>query len=305
MPYDPSQKIRGYSLTDFHDFDECPFRFYVRHDLDKKYELDEGGPQVALGNLLDQSIKLFHEKKLYGSSVERAANLVDDAKESIIDYEMHRKRPNFYTTTVPFLDEVVVNRAREIFVNYYKAIDGKINKGKRLDFCKREIHCQNGTYWIWGGADTLELAPDGMVEVVDYKSRENISRGKETIDMDLMPKIYVLLCADRLLQKGNKKARFRAKFWQDPKEDNFFEEFDLESLKTLDDIFDKKICDILDNKDVSFCNGRFCKACNSPKRAEFVSDLKNLGLQVITEDTFLLTNLEAGASPLVIESDES
>ena len=57
--------LNGYSLTDFHDFEECKFRFFVRHHLGKKYEIAKGSRQMALGVLLDRSIKEIHKYKGY------------------------------------------------------------------------------------------------------------------------------------------------------------------------------------------------------------------------------------------------
>lgn len=308
MPYrdDGIPTINGYSLTDFHDFDECSFRFYVRHHLGRKYDIDQGSPQIALGNLLDQTIKLFHKTKAYSESISYMPNLVMAAKKRIIDDEKTKKRPNFYSSTVPFLDDLVTQRAIQIFTNFYKQMDGKINPAiDEVGFCQSIIHCRKGTFKLWGGPDTLEMASDGIPEVVDYKSRENIVRGKSTIDMDLMPKIYVLLCSEKLLTKGFKSARFRVRFWQDPSEDNFFERYDLGELKSIEKLFEDKICSILENKEVYFCGKGFCSACNSSKRIEFVEQLEKFGLTIMSDNTFLLTNLEKESSPLVIEKEDS
>lgn len=307
MPYDDGiLKINCYSLTDLHDFDECSFRFYVRHHLDCKYDIDEGNPQIALGNLLDQTIKLFHKTKAYGEPLSYMPNLVMGAKNLIFELEKKRKRPNFYSTTVPFLDEAVTQRAIQIFTNFYSQMEGKINPAiDEVGFCEWVIRCDKGVFKLWGGPDTLEMAADGIPEVVDYKSRENIVRGKSTMDMHLMPKIYVLLCAEKLLKKGYKQARFRVRFWQDPLEDSFFEEYDLEELKSLEKVFEEKICQILDCQEVNFCGKRFCPACNSGKREEFIGELKKLGLKIISEEVFLLTNLEQDTSPLIIEAEKA
>src|SRR5258708_30098898 len=82
MPYgDGIPKINCYSLTDLHDFEQCPFRFYVRHHLDRKYEIDESSAVIALGNLLDQSIKRFHKENSYGTkSSKRLIQIVKDAE---------------------------------------------------------------------------------------------------------------------------------------------------------------------------------------------------------------------------------
>src|SRR5216684_1684017 len=77
-------KIKCYSLTDFHDFESCPFRFFVMHHLDRKYDIDESSAVIALGNILDQSIKRFHKENCYGTkSSKRLIQLVKDSEKEM------------------------------------------------------------------------------------------------------------------------------------------------------------------------------------------------------------------------------
>jgi hypothetical protein len=165
MAYLP--KINGYSLTDFHDFDECPFRFFVRHHLNRKYEIDSGNEVIALGNLLDQAIKKFHADKLYGcKSSAKIKRLIDDSVISIkgqVTLAQMEGRHQFYETTVPFLTSEVIEQAKQIFLDYYIKRKGKINESLGdIGFCKYPIALQGDNFVLWGGADTLELGDDGM-----------------------------------------------------------------------------------------------------------------------------------------------
>ncbi len=294
---DGIDKIHCYSLTDLHDFAECSFRFYVRHHLGKKYELDEGNTAIALGNLLDQSIKLFHESKAYGCEIGYLPNIVKRAEIKIKEYESSRYRPNFYTATAPFLTEDVYNQAVEIFQSYYRVIDSQVKPSLgAVGFLEKVIKIGNQACKLWGGPDTLELGDDGVPEVVDYKSREALAfnltgddrldsksrerakRAKQQMDMDLMPKVYTLLAAKPLLKQGYSKARFIVRFWQDPLEDSLKQEFELGAMMGEEFLLMQKIEQILKNRQVSFCQGRFCSACNFDKKEVFIKQLEALGL---------------------------
>lgn len=294
MPYgDGISKINSYSLTDFHDFEDCPFRFFVRHHLDRKYEIDESSVQNTLGNLLDQSIKKFHKYRYYGCDVSELVGLVKATSKDMFEQVQNAKskgKNHFYTATIPFLTEEVINEAIKIFQDYYKMRDFKINQAiGEVGFCEWVLPIEGDNYKLWGGPDCLEMGDDGMPEVVDYKSRQNLERGKTYMDMDLMPKIYTLLCSVKLLEKGFKRARFKIRFWQDPKDESFYEEFDISQMSGEEFLLKQKIARILSNQEIKFCNRDFCKACNSEKKSEFLIELKDKGFKVITAEEFLQT----------------
>lgn len=298
MPYgDGIAKINCFSLTDFHDFDFCQFRFYVRHHLDKKYEIEEGSEQMALGSLLDQSIKKFHKASFYGQPSEHLVNLVRAAAREMREQVESKPGPSFYTNVVPFLNEELILKAGGIFKRYYESKEGKIRQSLGdVGFCEWIIgpaptgdpssrDSSGQVFKLWGGPDTLELGDDGVAEVVDYKSRESLDKN---FDMELMPKIYTLLVAKKLLEKGHKKARFVVRIWQDPEDESIFEEFDLNSLNGEEFLFRQKIDRILANKNIKFCNKPFCKACNSERKDEYLEELKSKhGLSIMSGEEFL------------------
>ncbi len=297
-----------FSLTDFHDFDYCLFRFFVFHHLNKKYELAEGNENMALGSLLDQTIKIFHQSKAYGQPPEYLENLVKAALKLMKERVARQSAPSFYSSIMPFLTEELVTKAAQIFKNYYSTLDGKIRQSLgEVGFCEWIIktddpstlqHVQgrpeqgrrttgSGQVWkLWGGPDALEMGEDGIPEIVDYKFRENTEQGKTSLDMDLMPKLYTLLCANKLLDMGYKKARFVVRFWQEPLRNDFYEEFDLEEVKQYEELFKQKIATILQTKQVSFCEMPFCKACQAKNRKEYLKELEVK--KIIQVDTDIL-----------------
>jgi hypothetical protein len=105
--------------------------------------------------------------------------------------------------------------------------------------------------------------------------------------MDLMPKMYVLLCSADLLKKGYKKARFKVRFWQDPLNESFYEEFNLESMTGEEFLFMQKIERILRVTDFSLCGKKFCAACNSAKKDEFLVELAQKGFRLMNGEEFL------------------
>ncbi len=273
-----------FSITDFHDFDFCQFRFYVNHHLRKKYEIAEGSLNMTLGSLLDQAIKNYHLISGKVEKLDELTYLVKAAYKSFVeDLSKKGDKPSFYSSMKPFLTEETLKQAEQIFMDYYKGLEGKVNKSLgQVEFCKSPIKSEDGScYLLWGWPDAYELAPDGMPEVVDYKFRENIERGKDEMDMDLMPKLYILLASDFLRTRGYKKARFRVRFWQVPKEEGFYEEFDLGVMDGATFLFKQKIDRILNNKEIRFCEKPFCKACKSDKRSDFLKQLQELGLNAI------------------------
>jgi hypothetical protein len=284
MGYIP--KINGYSLTDFHDFDECKFRFFVRHDLDHKYEIASGSEQMALGVILDRAIKEVHrnrEKGSYKAPVERLVKSVRYAVKLIQEEEKNSpKRPNFSTAVVGYFTEDVIVTAESIFKNYCEQMEGKFKQAIfDIGFCKWVLKVGDQEFVLWGGPDTVEMGLDGIPEVIDYKSRQNITSGKTRMDMELMPKMYMLLTLNDLRKLGFKKARFKVIFWQDPQEETFFEEFDLSQVSELENIFADKIKIILDQKEIDCCGGKYCDACNSEKREEFIKELNDKGFKVM------------------------
>lgn len=281
MPFnDGIPKVNCYSLTDFHNFEYCPFKFYITHHLDRKYELDEGSEQMALGTLLDESIKLFHKTNAYGQPPEYLPNLIAAAKRVIKEKVASQNgKLTFYSAMLPFLTDELAEKANKIFKDYYLGRDKKINRSiGPVGFCEWVIKGEDSQYKLWGGPDAYEIGDDGMIEVVDYKSREDIERGKGGMDMDLMPKIYMLLTTNFLVSRGYDKARFRVRFWQDPKDESFYEEFELSVMNGAEFLFKQRIDRILNNKELKFCEKHFCKACQSKKREEYLIELQKLGL---------------------------
>lgn len=290
MGYIP--KINGYSLTDFHDFEECKFRFFVRHHLDHKYEIAKGSDQLALGVLLDRAIKEVHRNKHKGSykaSPERLVKSVRYAVKLIQEEEKNSpKRPNFSTAVVAYFSEDVIKTAEFLFLNFCTQLQGQFKESLfDVGFCKWYLKVQGEEFVLWGGPDTVEMGKDGVPEVIDYKSRQNISKGKDGMDMDLMPKLYMLLTALELQKRGFKKARFRVVFWQDPLEDTFFRDYDLTKIREHEQIFADKISKILQHKEVDHCGGKYCDACNYEERSDFVEELKGKGFKIMTGEEFM------------------
>lgn len=292
MPFnDGISRINSFSLTDFHEFDYCPFRFFVFHHLGKKYEMAEGSRPLALGSLLDETIKLFHKTKSYGQPPEYVRNLVRAACNKMLEKEAKQSSPSFYSAIKDFLDDELCKEAEEIFVNYYLALNKKIKPAiDEVGFCEWIINSENGVWKLWGGPDTLEMGEDGVPEIVDYKYRENIENGKNNMDMDLMPKIYTMLVSKKLLEKGFRKARFIVRFWQDPKEEGFFEEFDLEEIAKYEEVFKQRIEKIFNTSEIKFCEKVFCKACKSEQRLLFIKELENKKL-IKFDESLLFANL--------------
>lgn len=275
MAFNDVKRIYCFSLGDFHDFEKCYFSFLVKHHLQKKYEIAEGSFNSAVGSLLDLAIKKLHLSKAYHQPLDYLLSSLFKAAESDIREASEREGPHsFYGSTVKFLTDEALEKARDIFKNYFLRRKGKINKAilnKKFWECVLE---GEKVFKIWGGPDTLEMGEDGIPEIVDYKYFEDAQKGRDNLDMDLMPKLYTLLCASELLKIGYKRVRFRVRSWTDPLDESLYEEFDLQTTSLLKDYFKHKISKILSVSEISFCGKAYCKACNCDQKTEWIKKLQ-------------------------------
>ncbi|MBI2315184.1 PD-(D/E)XK nuclease family protein [Candidatus Daviesbacteria bacterium] len=284
MAWDNIPRIHCFSLGDLHEFDRCFFSFFVKHHLGKKYEVAEGNMSQAVGCLLDLAIKKLHQIRAYNQSPQYLQTLIKAAEREMREDIEKRGKNSFYGAQLEFLTPEVVSRAQEIFKKYMQQIAGKFKKlllteisQKQKPFWQRVISSTQDLK-LWGGPDAIEIGEDGVPEVVDYKYFEDLERGKGNLDMDLMPKVYILLCAEDLKKSGFSKARFKIRFWEDPLNEDFYEEFDLTNAPNLENYLKDKIERILRTTEVSFCERDYCRVCKHPQKAEWLKQLAALGL---------------------------
>lgn len=285
MPFgDGISRTHSFSLTDLHDFDQCVFRFLVRHHLERKFEIDDSSPKMALGTVLDEAIKLYHlstptDDPEYLGYIVRGA--VRHIKTSIAE----KGEKSFHYKHGEFINEELTQHAIQIFKDYFVGVGGKIKKSLgKVGFCEYIIESPKSKYKLWGGPDTFELGDDGIPEVVDYKYHEDPQKGAERLDMDLMPKLYTLLSAEQLKKMGYSKARFIIRQWTDPANQSLYVDFDLDGLGGVVDQIRQRIEIILDNKSVSFCERSFCRACTSEKRPEYLKELEEKKMILLSQD---------------------
>lgn len=284
MPYgDNIDRVHSFSLGDFHDFDNCVFRFFVNHHLQKKYELAEGNPNQAIGSLLDLAIKKLHLAHAYNESPDYLINLIKAASTDIKNEVETRGKNSFFGALPPFLTPEIINCAQDVFKSYLISMKGEIKPAaptfqmkKIKPFWQRIIESDQPLK-LWGGPDAIELGMDGIPEVADYKYFENAEKSKTYLDMDLMPKLYILLTANDLIEAGFDSARFIARIWTEPGNNDFYEEFDFASINNLEDFFKDKMERILRTRELSFCEKDYCKACKNSNREEWTAELKVKG----------------------------
>lgn len=282
MALDQIPRVYSFSLGDFYNFERCFFGFLVKHHLQKKYELEEGSPNKTLGSILDLAIKKLHMSKAYSQPVDYLSVALINAAVADIKAQAEKEGlKSFYGGTTAFLTPELIEKARVVFKNYWVKKGGRINPAilaKDHMFWRCILNGNpstgSGLYQIWGGPDALEMGEGEIPEVVDYKYFEDPKVGKSVLDMDLMPKIYVLLCAQDLSKMGFKKARFRIRSWQEPLEESLYEEFDLSMVEPLKEYLRHKIEKILSITELSFCEKPYCKVCNSPLRSDWIKELQ-------------------------------
>lgn len=283
MAFDDTPKTNCFSLGDFHDFDRCVFSFFVKHHLEKKYELAEGNANQTIGSLLDLAMKKLHKAKAYYQPPECLQNLIKAAETDIREDVAVRGAKSFYGSQIEFLTPEVIEKAKGIFKNYCEKKQGKFKTlvatpitSKPRPFWERTIVSEEPLK-LWGGPDAIEMGEDQIPEIVDYKYFGDLEKGKENLDMDLMPKVYTLLCAKDLKQAGFTRARFRVGLWQEPEDESLYEEFDLDQAVNLEDFFKDKILRILRTQELNFCEKDWCKVCKSPQREVWIKELQNKG----------------------------
>lgn len=266
-------RANSFSLTDFKDFDSCSFRFFVSHHLGlgKKYEIAVGSFSLALGTLLDESIKLFLATKAQGN----ISHIVRGALNKIQSIVSKQTGPSFYSSSKDFLDRELLEEAIEIFEKYYKDLNGKMKPSLgEVEFCERIIKDESNFYKIWGSPDTIEMGEDGVPEVCDYKFMDPTEEKKQNLDFELSSSLYMLLCARKLINLGFEKARFCIRFWKKGKDDSLKKDFYLSDVFEFEVIFKKKIKEIINTKEFIFCEKPFCNACKSKEREIFVIELE-------------------------------
>lgn len=283
MAFGDTPKTNCFSLGDFHEYERCVFAFFVKHHLEKKYELAEGNSIQTIGTLLDLAMKKLHKSKAYNQPPEYLQNLIKAAELEIRESVEKSGKNSFYGAQIEFLTPEVINKAKEVFKNYCQKKQGSF---KKLVFTP--ITQKPRPFWehiipadelikLWGGPDAIEEGEDGIPEIVDYKYFQDFKKGKANLDMDLMPKVYTLLCASDLKKAGFNKARFRVGFWQDPDDESMYEEFDLDQAINLEDYFKDKILRILRTSELTFCEKDWCKVCKSSERKTWIKELQKRG----------------------------
>ena len=273
MAWDDIPRSHSFSLGDFHDFDSCVFKFFVNHNLNKKYELAEGSNNQTIGSLLDLAVKKLHLSKAYNQPPDYLVNLIKAAENEIREKVAKAGHFSFYGAQIPYLTEENISKAKEVFKNYLQNVK-KVYQGLSTTTFWDYIIPGSTPIKIWGGPDAVEMGEDSIPEVIDYKYYEN---GTDRVDMDLMPKVYILLCSKELQKAGYSRARFKVKLWNEPENESFYEEFDLDTVPNLANFFQDKIERILRTKELSFCEKDYCKVCKSEKRQEWIKELQNQG----------------------------
>lgn len=289
MVWESISRIRCFSLGDFHDFDRCVFRFFVNHHLQKKYELAEGTASQALGSLLDLAIKKFHTTNAYGQSEDYLINLLKAAEVEMKTAALKLGKNSFYGGVIQFLTPETLQKANEVFKSYYLGKKGAIKKmvsTKTLQGPKPFWKLVVDNLQLWGGPDSIEMGDDGVPEIVDYKYLDKGDESMSYLDMDLMPKLYTLLCASELQQMGYSKARFVVRLWHDPSNDSLYEEFDLSNIPNLEAFFKDKMQRILRTAEISFCNKEYCKICAHPDKIQWLKLLELQGFK--SKDSLLV-----------------
>ncbi|MBI4035648.1 PD-(D/E)XK nuclease family protein [Candidatus Daviesbacteria bacterium] len=290
MAFDNIPRTHCFSLGDLHEYDRCVFSFFVKHHLGKKYELAEGNANQVIGTLLDIAMKKLHQTQAYDQPPEYLQNLVKAAERIIREDVEKRGKNSFYGAQIEFLTEETILKAQEIFKKYTENLAGKYKKyvqtaisQRPKPFWERVIASQQSLK-LWGAPDAIEMGEDGIPEVVDYKYFEDLERAQKNIDMDLMPKVYTLLCAQDLQESGYSRVRFKVRFWQDPKNESFYEEFDLLTAQNLENFLKDKIERILRTTEISFCEKAYCQVCLHPDRPKWLQELADKGFSKLWKE---------------------
>lgn len=276
---DGISRANSFSLTDFKDFDSCSFRFFVSHHLGlgKKYEIAVGSFSLALGTLLDESIKLFLNLKMGQRKKEIIPAVIKHSMKKILDKIKSQKDPSFYSPSKEFLNEKLFEKAVKVFESYFEQLGGKIKLSlSEVGFCEWIIKDEGNFYKLWGGPDTIEMGKDGVPEVCDYKLMDPTEEKKQNLDFELSSSLYMLLCARKLINLGFEKARFCIRFWKNGKDDSLKKDFYLSDIFEFEVIFKKKIKEIISTKVLIFCERPFCNACKSKERENFIMELKKI-----------------------------
>lgn len=269
-------RYRCFSLSDFHDFNYCTFRFFVKHHLGKKYELEEGSPNQALGSLLDLTVKKIHQNKLYHQPVEFLVNIVKNSEVHMREKAQKDGPYSYFGPQIKFLTPELVEKTQAVLKNYLNDLNGHWqNSVSDKTFWEYDLVGSDGELIrLWGGPDLIEMGKDNLPEIIDFKYFEDQDKGRSYLDMDLMPKLYFLLTIPELKRLGFNKARFKIRFWQDAKDESVYEEFNIGQEDSFMSYFKSKAEAILRTTEISFCEKDYCSVCQSPNRIAWQKEIE-------------------------------
>jgi len=269
-------RYRCFSLSDFHDFDHCIFRFFVKHHLGKKYELEEGSPNQALGSLLDLTIKKIHQNKLYHQPIEFLINLVKNSEDHMRGKAQKDGPYSYFGPQIKFLTPELIKKTQSVIQSYIKTLNGNWQPSiSDKTFWQEDVlGSDGGLIRLWGGPDLIEMGKDNTPEIIDFKYFEDQERGKGYLDMDLMPKLYFLLTTAELKRLGFNKARFKLRFWQDALDESMYEEFSIDQEESFKSYFKSRAEVILRTTELSFCEKAYCPVCQNPARTDWQKQIK-------------------------------
>src|SRR5476651_171027 len=126
MPYTKIPRDHCFALSDFKEFNNCTFSFFVKHNLGKKYEIAEGNENQVIGSLLDLTIKKLHQVKSYGQPVENLYLLIKASEIEMRESVMRNGPLSFYGPQIPFLKPETIQKTKDIFKQYYLGIEGRV-----------------------------------------------------------------------------------------------------------------------------------------------------------------------------------
>src|SRR5258708_38843152 len=90
MAFGDIARINCFSLSDYRNFEKCYFDFLVKHHLEKRYEIEKGNKNQAIGNLLDLVIKIIHRTKAYNQPLDYILGPIFKAAENEIRAKVER-----------------------------------------------------------------------------------------------------------------------------------------------------------------------------------------------------------------------
>lgn len=164
---------RVLSASAFHNYVECPLRYYyakiekIHEDDDRELEVDG----LAIGNFIHYSLEEIYKPFIglsHEETIDKLAHIGDDYIMSLVDNHISVWAKDMFETLktdLHFAKKTILKHIRNVITYDLKRADGFM-----VIAVESEIKGEIGGYKFYGEIDRIDQLPSGTHMIIDYKS---------------------------------------------------------------------------------------------------------------------------------------